>query len=54
MEEPRRSETSAEDVPADLEDRAAKEAGFEGADQIGAFLRRFILYHRDTLCVSIG
>ncbi len=41
------------DIPADLEDRAAKAAGFEGADKIGSFLRRFILYHRDTLCVSI-
>lgn len=42
------------DIPAETEDRAAKAAGFEGADKIGSFLRRFILYHRDTLCVSIG
>ncbi|MBT8396718.1 MAG: hypothetical protein HKO65_08830 [Gemmatimonadetes bacterium] len=42
------------DIPAEAEDRAAKEAGFEGADKIGSFLRRFILYHRDTLCVSIS
>jgi hypothetical protein len=41
------------DIPAEAEDRAAKAAGFQGADQIGSFLRRFLLYHRDTLCVSI-
>jgi hypothetical protein len=41
------------DIPAAEEDRAAEAAGFGGADQIGAYLRRFILYHRDTLCVSI-
>jgi hypothetical protein len=42
------------DIPAADEDRAARAAGFRGADQIGATLRRFILYHRDTLCVSIS
>lgn len=36
------------------EDRAAEAAGFRGAGYIGNTLRRFILYHRDTLCVSIG
>jgi hypothetical protein len=41
------------DVPAAEEDRAARAAGFRGADQIGVTLRQFILYHRDTLCVSI-
>jgi hypothetical protein len=41
------------DIPPEAEDRAAKAAGFRGADQIGATLRQFILYHRDTLCVSI-
>ena len=35
-------------------DEAARAAGFEGADKIGSFLRRFILYHQDTLCVAIG
>jgi hypothetical protein len=42
------------DIPVEVEDRAAKAAGFQGADQIGSYLRRFILYHRDTLCVAIG
>ena len=41
------------DIPADAEDRAAKAAGFEGADRIGSYMRRLILYHRDTLCVAI-
>ena len=41
------------DIPAEAEDRAAKAAGFHGADQIGSYLRRFLLYHRVTLCVSI-
>ena len=41
------------DIPAELEDRAAKAAGFQGADQIGSYLRRFLLSHRDTLCVAI-
>lgn len=42
------------DIPADVEEEAALAAGFEGADQIGPYMRRLILYHRDTLCVSIG
>jgi len=42
------------DISAEAEDRAAKAAGFQGADQIGSYLRRFLLYHRDTLCVAIG
>ncbi len=42
------------DIPAAEEERAAKVAGFEGADRIGSYLRRLILYHRDTLCVSIS
>jgi len=41
------------DIPADAEERAAKTAGFEGADRIGSYLRRLILYHRDTLCVAL-
>jgi hypothetical protein len=41
------------DIPAAEEDRAAKLAGFEGSGLIGAYLRRLILYHRDTLCVAI-
>ena len=42
------------DIPAADEERAAKVAGFEGADRIGSYLRRLILYHRDTLCVAIS
>jgi hypothetical protein len=34
-------------------DRAAVAAGFEGADYIGNTMRRLILYHHDTLAVSI-
>jgi len=32
---------------------AAIAAGFEGADYIGNYMRRLILYHHDTLAVSI-
>jgi hypothetical protein len=42
------------DIPSNVQDRAARAAGFQGAGQIGSHLRRFILYHRDTLCVAIG
>jgi hypothetical protein len=38
---------------AEEEERAALEAGFEGADRIGSYMRSLILYHRDTLTVSI-
>ena len=41
------------DLSLEARERAAVEAGFQGADQIGSFLRRFILLHRDTLCVAI-
>jgi len=41
------------DIPADVAERAAKAAGFEGVDHIGTYMRRLILYHRDTLCVAI-
>lgn len=41
------------DVPADVEERAAREAGFEGAGVIGNFMRSLIQYHNDTLLVSI-
>lgn len=34
-------------------DRAAVAAGFESAEYIGNYMRRLILYHRDTLAVSI-
>ncbi len=38
---------------AEERDRAAVAAGFEGADYIGNTMRRLILYHHDTLAVSI-
>jgi hypothetical protein len=41
------------DLSERAKERAALEAGFQGAEQIGSYLRRFILYHRDTLCVAI-
>ena len=41
------------DVTPELEERAALEAGFEGADRIGTYMRTLIDYHRDTLCVAI-
>jgi hypothetical protein len=44
--------TSA-DVPADVQDEAAKAAGFEGAATIGAYMRTLIQMHRDTLAVAI-
>ncbi len=40
-------------IPVEEQDQAAQAAGFEGADRIGSFLRRLILYHRDTLCVAL-
>ena len=41
------------DIPEAAREAAALEAGFQGADHIGTYMRRLILYHRDTLCVSI-
>lgn len=43
---------SADQDPAE-EERAAVAAGFEGAGYIGNYLRSLILYHHDTLAVSI-
>ena len=43
---------AADQDPADSE-RAAIAAGFEGAARIGNYMRSLILYHRDTLAVSI-
>jgi hypothetical protein len=43
----------SDEIPRDAQERAAVEAGFRGANQIGSYLRRLILYHRDTLCVAI-
>ena len=35
--------------PDDVEDRAARAAGFDGASRIGSYLRSLILRHNDTL-----
>ena len=37
------------DIDPMLKEKAAREAGFEGADFIGSYLRRFINEHHDTL-----
>jgi hypothetical protein len=42
------------DISADRKERSAREAGFQGADYIGAHLRTLIQWHHDTLCVSVG
>jgi len=41
------------DVPAKDQEAAAKAAGFESPGQIGAYLRRFISTHHDTLAVAV-
>jgi len=39
--------------PAQAQERAARAAGFEGADHIGVLMRRLTLYHNDTLANAI-
>jgi hypothetical protein len=41
------------DIPAKDQETAAKAAGFESLSQIGAYLRRFISTHHDTLAVAL-
>ena len=41
------------DVPAQVQQAAAKAAGFDSASQIGPYLRRFIREHHDTLAVAV-
>jgi len=41
------------DIPDADQDAAAKAAGFESASRIGAYLRRFISLHHDTLAVAV-
>jgi hypothetical protein len=41
------------DIPDDVEDRAARAAGFDGASRIGSYLRSLILRHNDTLGTPI-
>jgi hypothetical protein len=45
------AETSS--FPAQEQERAARAAGFESAEHIGVYMRRLILYHRDTLATAI-
>ncbi|MFC2160418.1 hypothetical protein ACFLRX_02065 [Acidobacteriota bacterium] len=44
---------SGSDMPKEQRDAAAREAGFEGTDQIGPYMRTLILLHRDTIGVAI-
>ncbi len=44
---------SGSDMPKEKRDAVAIEAGFEGTDQIGPYMRTLILMHRDTIGVSI-
>jgi hypothetical protein len=41
------------DIPEADQEAAAKAAGFESASRIGAYLRRFISQHHDTLAVPV-
>jgi hypothetical protein len=41
------------DISGDLKEKAAKVAGFQGADYIGSYLRTLIQWHHDTLAVSV-
>jgi hypothetical protein len=41
------------DVPDQLEEAAARAAGFEGADRIGTYMRTLIQWHRDTLATTV-
>ncbi len=41
------------DIPADLEEKAALQAGFKGANFIGSYLRELIAEHHDTLANAV-
>ena len=41
------------DIPASVEDAAAKKAGFEGVHTIGSYLRSLLLEHHDTLAGAV-
>lgn len=41
------------DVPVEVQDEAARAAGFESSGTIGAYMRTLIQMHRDTLAVAI-
>jgi hypothetical protein len=40
-------------IPAPDRERAARAAGFQGAERIGSYMRSLIAYHRDTLLTAI-
>ncbi len=42
------------DVPFEKEDKAAKDAGFEGVNYIGSYLRSLLAEHHDTLAWKIN
>jgi hypothetical protein len=44
---------ASSDLSKEKRDAAAIQAGFEGTDQIGPYMRTLILLHRDTIGVSI-
>ena len=40
---------SSDKIPSDLSEKSAKKAGFPSAREVGAYMRRFISIHMDTL-----
>ena len=40
---------SRDKIPSDLSEKSARKAGFPSAREVGAYMRRFISSHRDTL-----
>ena len=44
---------ASSDIPKEKRNEAAIKAGFDGADQIGPYMRTLILLHRDTIGVAI-
>jgi hypothetical protein len=42
------------DTPFEVEDNAAKDAGFEGVNYIGSYLRSLLLKHHDTLAKKVN
>lgn len=44
---------ASSDIPKEKRNEAAIKAGFDGADQIGPYMRTLILMHRDTIGVAI-
>jgi hypothetical protein len=42
------------DIPHEIEDKAARKAGFESVDTIGSYLRSLLLEHHDTLAGKVS